>query len=364
MADTWGQLNDDVRDALRPRGEEVGDDELKSRIRRDDEGRVRFRVFGGVPGVGAEEALRGEDYALGPPPPEEVVLISPEDFDYEVEITGEDTAMAAPIDVRVSGLREYFSEDPGARDEEASAAPDSTLPPVVDRRPLQSPIKHQGQRGTCVSHASMGLLEAAPHIPDDLSEQYTHYRFCEITQSPHHLDRGFRTTDAAGWLATERVCLEQEWPYISSQPEVVAAIDAGGYGPSDAALAGRKYGYKSYKLIGDTGIDGESIKNTRFLESLLALGFDIVIGVWASWRDESNRDVLRPMLDSTGQPVGQGGHAMLVVGYDRSNQYFILKNSWGPGWGHAGYGHFHYDFIRSCAKYGFTVSAVEPPAPA
>ena len=113
----------------------------------------------------------------------------------------------------------------------------------------------------------------------------------------------------------------------------------------------------------DNGVEGESIKNTRYLESLLALGLNIVIGTWVSWDDENNRDVLRPLLGSDGKPIGVGGHAMMIVGYDRPSQYFIVKNSWGLGWGHAGYGHFHYDFIRSCLKYGFTVSAMLPSAP-
>jgi hypothetical protein len=365
MADTWGQLNPDIREAIRPRLETIGDDELESRIRRDEQGEVRFRLFGGVAGVGGEEALRGEEYALGPPPPAEVVLIPPEDFDYDVEITDDDKARAAPIDERAAGLQEYFRRDPGFEEVERSAAPDAVLPAVVDHRPLQSPVKHQQKRGTCVSHASMGLLEAAPHIPDDLSEQYTHWRFCEITGRPQDQDSGFRTTDAAGWLAREdsRVCLEENWPYIPTQEQVNDLVHAGGYGPPPEALADLTFGYTTYKLIGDTGIDGESIKNTRYLESLLALGFDIVIGTWVSWRDEENRDVLRPILDSNGQPVGQGGHAMLVVGYDRPGQYFIVKNSWGLGWGHAGYAYFHYDYIRTCFKYGFTVSVVEPPAP-
>ncbi|MFH0930013.1 MAG: C1 family peptidase, partial [Candidatus Moraniibacteriota bacterium] len=33
----------------------------------------------------------------------------------------------------------------------------------------------------------------------------------------------------------------------------------------------------------------------------------------------------------------QGGHAVLIVGYDDPGQYFIAKNSWGTGWGEAGF---------------------------
>jgi len=32
-----------------------------------------------------------------------------------------------------------------------------------------------------------------------------------------------------------------------------------------------------------------------------------------------------------------GGHAVLAVGYDDSNQWFIVRNSWGPNWGMQGY---------------------------
>lgn len=363
MADTWGNLDEAARGVLQDRAAgELSEQQLDDQIRRDHEGRVRFRLFGGTALPGATEAFEGEEYALGPPPPEEVTLIDPEDFDYVPDITGEDAERATTIDEAVAPLREYFVEDLGMGDEEQAAAPNATLPVVVDHRPQQSHVKHQGERGTCVSHASLALLEAAGHIPDDLSEQYLHYKFTDFLGRPHDVDNGLRTTDAAVFLARSdgRTCLEAAWPYISTQTAIKAAMAAGSYAPPSAAVNDQTFGYRAYKIIGDAGTEGESIKNARFLESLLALGFDIAIGVWVSWQDAENRGVLRPVLDTDGKPIGRGGHAMLVVGYDRPSQYFILKNSWGPGWAHAGYGYFHYDFIRSCAKYGFTVSDVEP----
>lgn len=40
-----------------------------------------------------------------------------------------------------------------------------------------------------------------------------------------------------------------------------------------------------------------------------------------------------------------GGHAMLAVGYDDPQRLFIVRNSWGPAWGHHGYGYLPYQFI-------------------
>jgi hypothetical protein len=363
MPDTWGNLEESARDVLRGRSQRrLSADDLGRRFRRDELGRVRFRLFGGRTAPGAAEALDGEEFAIAPPP-EEVSLIDPADFDYELEISADDVARGRSVDTALSPLRDYFARDPAVAEPGGVPRPDATLPAVVDHRPQQSPVKSQGERTTCVAHASLALLETAASVPDDLSEQYTHYKFIEFLGRPHDHDTSIRTTDAPGFLirADGRICLEQEWPYIPSQSEVNEEVAAGTYGPPDAAVADQKFGYRDSKLIGDGGLEGESIKNPRFLESLLALGFDIVIGVWASWDDENNRDVLRPLLDDDGQPLAGGGHAMLVVGYERPGGYFIAKNSWGPGWGHAGYGYFDYDFIRACAKYGFTVSDREPP---
>src|SRR5206468_11164307 len=38
-----------------------------------------------------------------------------------------------------------------------------------------------------------------------------------------------------------------------------------------------------------------------------------------------------------------GAHALLVVGYDEPGRYWIVKNSWGTGWGDQGFGKVSYD---------------------
>ncbi|KAK3896376.1 hypothetical protein C8A05DRAFT_40114, partial [Staphylotrichum tortipilum] len=55
-----------------------------------------------------------------------------------------------------------------------------------------------------------------------------------------------------------------------------------------------------------------------------------------------------------------GNHLAVVVGYDDTMQAWILKNSWGKGWGKDGFVYFAYDNanIDGWSKYG--VANVNP----
>ena len=57
------------------------------------------------------------------------------------------------------------------------------------------------------------------------------------------------------------------------------------------------------------------------------------------------------------------GHAVLVVGYNHSvppGGVLILRNSWGPAWGDAGYGYLPYAYVQQYGGEAYTIRASPP----
>ena len=53
-----------------------------------------------------------------------------------------------------------------------------------------------------------------------------------------------------------------------------------------------------------------------------------------------------PQLPKPGETV-LGGHCVVAVGYDDSQRHFIIRNSWGTGWGQQGYCFMPYEYLMS-----------------
>ena len=58
---------------------------------------------------------------------------------------------------------------------------------------------------------------------------------------------------------------------------------------------------------------------------------------------------------TTGKKLG--GHAVLLVGYNDAEQYFIVKNSWTPGWGEAGFFRIAYSEMSNSINFGLSTIA-------
>jgi C1A family cysteine protease len=74
------------------------------------------------------------------------------------------------------------------------------------------------------------------------------------------------------------------------------------------------------------------------MKTCLASGFPIVVGIAVYSSFESGtvaKTGVVPMPKSNEECLG--GHAVVCVGYDDKAQTWIMRNSWGLGWGNKGY---------------------------
>ncbi len=54
-----------------------------------------------------------------------------------------------------------------------------------------------------------------------------------------------------------------------------------------------------------------------------------------------------------------GGHAVLLVGYNDAEQYFIVKNSWGPDWGENGFFRIAYSELDTFVNFAMSTIAYQ-----
>jgi C1A family cysteine protease len=299
-------------------------------------------------------SVRNNKFLFRALPELEVELISPELMEYTP--SSEQVRQSLQVHPEVLKYQSYYKLLRGIK-----------IVPIcfstVDHRSKQTPIKNQGSRGTCVAHAAMAGLEVAYGSTTlDLNENYAYYKFLGSSTSQVCNDPGLRTIDAADLMTTYPMCLETYWPYVSSLSGLGCPTPSGW--PTATCADNAVYQVTSHKKIwrNDTAtVDaGEYINNPKYLESILCSGYDIVIGLYVAGWPSGGQGI----IDVVNGASIAGGHAMVIVGYNRNGDanigggYFILKNSWGTGYGQSGYYYLSYDYIRTYSKYGFYITGV------
>lgn len=226
------------------------------------------------------------------------------------------------------------------------------LPSKVDLRPQCPPVYDQGQLGSCTANAIGAALEfdQLRQKARDVSTPsrlfiYYNERAMEGTVGS---DSGAQIRDGVKSVAKQGSCREEKWPY---------EIEDFAQKPAAACYA--------------EGLKNQAIQYLRVGQALsqmkgcLAEGFPFVFGFTVY---ESFESPAVAKSGHAGMPRAKesvlGGHAVLAVGYDEKNQWFIVRNSWGKKWGMSGYFTLPYPYLSQSSLSGdfWTIRQVEGEA--
>jgi len=231
--------------------------------------------------------------------------------------------MTRPRKIRRYG---WIPDVPDQRDHLYAAPPEflEALPPSTDLRRRCPAVYNQGQLGSCTAQAIAGAVEfdrIKQKLPDFVPSRLFIYYNERVIEGTVRSDSGAMIRDGIKSVASEGVCPEPEWPYVikkfATRPSARAYKDA---------LLDRAISYQSL------------VQDMNQMKGCLASGFPFIFGftVYQSFESPAvARTGHAPMPGWSERPIG--GHAVMAVGYDDANQWFLCRNSWGASWGMRGY---------------------------
>jgi len=227
----------------------------------------------------------------------------------------------------------------------------TALPPKVDLRKQCPAVYDQGQLGSCTANSigaafefdqkKQGLTDFMP------SRLFIYYNERDI-EGTVSSDSGAMIRDGMKSVAKLGVCSETTWPYnvakFKSKP------------PAKAYTEAAKHQALIYRRV--TG-------GLRQMQGCLAQGYPFVFGFTVYESFESAQVAKSGQVQMPGPSEATlGGHAVMAVGYDDTQQRFIVRNSWGPTWGMKGYFTMPYAYVTNpqLASDFWAIYTVEEPA--
>lgn len=229
----------------------------------------------------------------------------------------------------------WIRDLPDQRDHLYAAPPEFLLKltPSADLRPQCPDVYDQGQLGSCTANAIAVALEfdqmkekqAKVFMPSRLFIYYNE-RAMEGTVNE---DSGAQIRDGIKSVAKQGDCPEDLWPYDITKFAVKPSQQC-----YQQALKFKAVLYQRLSQISNQ------------LKGCLASGYPFVFGftVYESFESQQVAQTGHaPMPAPTEASIG--GHAVMAVGYDDSQNWFIVRNSWGVGWGMKGYFTLPYTYL-------------------
>jgi C1A family cysteine protease len=232
----------------------------------------------------------------------------------------------------------------------ATTSAPAALPASVDLRPWCSPMEDQQTIGSCTAHAGVGLVEYferrafGKHL--DASRLFLYKVTRNLLKWTGDTGAFLRSTMYA--LTLFGVPPEEYYPYN------IADFDKE---PSAFCYAfGQSYQAISYYRLDPPGTTRSNLLTQ--IKTYLANGLPSMFGftVYSSI-SQANTNGGKIPYPTRGERV-EGGHAIDAVGYDdnlkikntnvggiETTGALLIRNSWGTGWGSAGYGWLPYKYV-------------------
>lgn len=208
----------------------------------------------------------------------------------------------------------------------------TSLPTKVDLSSQCPAVYDQGQLGSCTANAIAGAIEfdlmkekKKDFMPSRL---FIYYNERDI-EGTVDSDSGAQIRDGIKSIASQGDCPEKEWSYDIS-----------------------KFAQKPLQKCYDDALKHKAVQYQRITRTLnqmkgcLASGYPFVFGftVYDSFESEEVAKTGQLNMPSAGENV-VGGHAVLAVGYDDTQNRFIVRNSWGASWAMKGYFTMPYGYL-------------------
>jgi C1A family cysteine protease len=225
-------------------------------------------------------------------------------------------------------------------------SPRDDLPASVDLRSGFSPIENQGQLGSCTANAGAGILEyferTAFGTHTDASRRFLYKATRNLMGLTGDTGAFLRTTMQA--MVTFGVPPEEYWPYDDQGESFDVEPTAFCYSFA------KEYQAMQYYRLDPPGTPAivllQRIKTNLSAKLPSMFGFTIFS---SHVEAASNGEFPYPVEGDK----RVGGHAVVAAGYDDDRRIkgapnqgaLLVRNSWGTGWGDAGYGWLPYDYV-------------------
>ncbi|CCH91861.1 Similar to tr/Q3VKM6/Q3VKM6_9CHLB Peptidase C1A [Microcystis aeruginosa PCC 9432] len=232
----------------------------------------------------------------------------------------------------------------------ATTSAPAALPTSVDLRPWCSPIEDQKTIGSCTAHAGVGLVEYferrafGKHL--DASRLFLYKVTRNLLKWTGDTGAFLRSTMYA--LTLFGVPPEEYYPYNTADFDKEPSAFCYAFGQSYQAI--------SYYRLDPPGTTRSNLLTQ--IKTYLANGLPSMFGftVYSSI-SQANTNGGKIPYPTRGERV-EGGHAIDAVGYDdnlkikntnvggiETTGALLIRNSWGTGWGSAGYGWLPYKYV-------------------